>query len=67
MSSTVNPMVFRKQFELFKIPEYYTYYIDYDRLSFYLDQIQKSKLIIDTSLHNGYFLIILLEFHLYNV
>ena len=31
------PVVFRKQFELFKIPEFYTYYIDYDRLSYYLD------------------------------
>jgi hypothetical protein len=28
---------FRKKFELYKIPEYHTYYCDFERLIYYID------------------------------
>ena len=65
MNIKVNPMLFRKQFELFKIPEYYTYYIDYDRLSFYLDKSEKSKCKKNYKKWPKSQLLILLLYHFY--
>ena len=36
-------MDFRKQFELFKIPEFFTYYLDLDRLNFFIKKFERSK------------------------
>jgi len=36
---------FRKKFELYKIPEYHTYYCDLERLIYYIDQFKMSKLL----------------------
>ena len=33
---------FRKKFELYKIPEYHTYYCDFERLIYYIDQFKLS-------------------------
>jgi hypothetical protein len=43
-----NPLIitadFRKKFELYKIPEYHTYYCDFERLIYYIDQFKLSNI-----------------------
>ena len=42
-SATIITADFRKKFELYKIPEYHTYYCDFERLIYYIDQFKLSN------------------------
>ena len=46
-------MDFRKQFELFKIPEFYTYYFDLDRLNFFLQKFESCNNIVALTSNNS--------------